>query len=415
VQSGFALNEIEDMWLTPSLAPPFGSAVAHDSRHVGGFVSGRWSRRNDGGETALRLVAERSLFRELLVEEHRTTFDFDIQRTQHLGEAHEFVGGLSYRRSADDILGTSWFSATPGIRVLQWQSGFAQDEVRIRERLRVTVGAKVEHNDYTGWEFQPNVRGVFALSPSQSVWAAASRAVRLPSRAEADGAIWVATFAAPGVPLPQAVRFKGAGSLADSEVLGAREVGYRYRVGEQVSVDVAGFHNRYDGLIQLAVLDAPTLEMAPAPHVTVPMQFSNSGRATRSGVEVASEWRPILRVRLNGAYSWLGGGDARPLQPGFPVTDDAPERQSYIRAAISLPARVELDAAVRYVSALRATSVPSYITGDARIGFRLWRMNASVVGRNLMSRRHVEYVPELFALGRSAVERSVTFQVRVAR
>jgi len=48
------------------------------------------------------------------------------------------------------------------------------------------VGSKFEHNGYTGFEYQPNVRLVWTPQPRHAAWAAVARAVRIPSRADDD-------------------------------------------------------------------------------------------------------------------------------------------------------------------------------------------------------------------------------------
>ena len=52
--------------------------------------------------------------------------------------------------------------------------------------LSLTLGTKLEHNDYTGFEVEPNVRLSWTLSSKQALWAAVSRAVRTPSRIDQD-------------------------------------------------------------------------------------------------------------------------------------------------------------------------------------------------------------------------------------
>ena len=45
-------------------------------------------------------------------------------------------------------------------------SGFIQDEIQLAgDRLRLTIGSKFEHNDYTGFEVQPSVRLADAKGP----------------------------------------------------------------------------------------------------------------------------------------------------------------------------------------------------------------------------------------------------------
>jgi iron complex outermembrane recepter protein len=51
-----------------------------------------------------------------------------------------------------------------------------QDEIAlVKDRLHLTIGTKIEHNDYTGFEFQPSGRLAWKLSQKQTLWAAISR------------------------------------------------------------------------------------------------------------------------------------------------------------------------------------------------------------------------------------------------
>jgi hypothetical protein len=72
----------------------------------------------------------------------------------------------------------------------------------------LTLGSKVEHNDYTGFEAQPSARLAFYKDDRQTLWAAASRAVRTPSRLDAD-LLLRAPIEVPGAPLPVLAVFTG--------------------------------------------------------------------------------------------------------------------------------------------------------------------------------------------------------------
>jgi len=37
-------------------------------------------------------------------------------------------------------------------------SGFLQDEIMLARRVYLTIGSKLEHNGYTGFEFEPSAR-----------------------------------------------------------------------------------------------------------------------------------------------------------------------------------------------------------------------------------------------------------------
>jgi iron complex outermembrane receptor protein len=63
-----------------------------------------------------------------------------------------------------------------------------------------------------------------------------------------------------------------------------------------------------------------------------------------------------------------------------------------IQSFVNLPRGFELDLAWRYVSAIPNQGVPSYSTGDVRLGRRLrGNFDVSVVGQNLLQPSHAEY------------------------
>src|SRR6202008_1727967 len=87
----------------------------------------------------------------------------------------------------DDEGNTPVLTFLPAHLAQRWFSGFVQDELPVgTDRLHLTLGTKIEHNDYTGVEFQPSGRLAWTLTPRQLLWSAVSRAVRTPSRIDRD-------------------------------------------------------------------------------------------------------------------------------------------------------------------------------------------------------------------------------------
>src|SRR5207253_653564 len=114
------------------------------------------------------------------------TFDLTAQHTFALGERNDAIWGLGYR-----FIGVKMEQTSPITRVLkgdfglQLFSAFLQDEFKIiPDRLTVTAGTKLEHNDLTGFELEPSIRTVFKPTEHQTIWGAVSRAVRTPDAAE---------------------------------------------------------------------------------------------------------------------------------------------------------------------------------------------------------------------------------------
>src|SRR6185503_4558054 len=115
------------------------------------------------------------------------TVDLTWQHTFGLGERNDVIWGLGYRFSDTRLHKAN----SPALTILDEDiplnlfSAFIQDEFKIiPEKLTFTLGTKIEHNDFTGFEVQPSARLVFKPATNQTVWAAVSRAVRTPSEIE---------------------------------------------------------------------------------------------------------------------------------------------------------------------------------------------------------------------------------------
>ncbi len=81
-------------------------------------------------------------------------------------------------------------------------SWFVQDQIPlVADHIWLTLGSKFEHNNYTGFELQPNVRLLWTPTAHQSAWVAVTRAVRTPSRLDEDlqltdylGTVFIAAY-----------------------------------------------------------------------------------------------------------------------------------------------------------------------------------------------------------------------------
>jgi iron complex outermembrane receptor protein len=111
-----------------------------------------------------------------------------------------------------------------------------QDEIALRKNVSFTLGTKLEHNDYTGFEFEPDARLSWVLNSSQALWAAVSRAVRTPSRIDRD--------LSEGTP-SYLILLKGGADFT-SEALLAYELGYRVQLNSAFTASVSSFYNQYN-------------------------------------------------------------------------------------------------------------------------------------------------------------------------
>ncbi len=87
------------------------------------------------------------------------TLDLDFEQQLTWGRRQDLVWGLGFRTSSDHTASSFRFSLTPANLTTQIFSAFVQDEIALRpDRLYVTVGTKLEHEYYNGFNLQPTAR-----------------------------------------------------------------------------------------------------------------------------------------------------------------------------------------------------------------------------------------------------------------
>jgi len=401
----------------PTLLPPFSASRNADTDVAGGNLLGRWTRTfSDSSGIQLQLYYDRTERDSPYISSKRDTVDVDFQHRFAGGDRHEWVWGAGYRYTVDETKENSpTFVVEPERRDRQLANIFLQNEITvIKEVLRVTLGSKLEYNEYTDYEIQPSARVLWTPDKKQSIWAAISRAVRTPSRAEndftIDGASLPPGALVPGSP-PAFVRLTG-NSGYDSEDLLAYELGYRVMMSEKLSVDLATFYNQYDNLRTLEAR-TPFPEASPSPpHLVLPVFADNKMDADTYGIEMAVDYHPLEWWRLGVAYTFLDM-QLHVNSDSSDTTSEAaegqsPQHQFSLRSSMNVFKNIEFDVWFRYVDSLPAMSVDSYTTADVRLGWRLSKNSElALVGRNLMNRQHQEFEPLVLGGVPSEVERSV--------
>jgi iron complex outermembrane recepter protein len=381
--------------------------IRDDVDLAGANVVSRWER--DLGEASslqLQLYYDRTK-RDIpnLYDETRDTIDLDFQHRLPLGSRHDFLWGLTFRQSRDGIENTTAASFDPPSRSNDRYGAFFQDRIAIRDDLDLTLGTKVGHNEFTGSEHQPSLR--VAWHPGRhTLWASASRAVRIPSRLD-DDLVLTIPFVVPGFPAPVYIVVEGRDDFR-SEELFALESGYRLQASETLSFDVALFHNEYDRL-QTIEPGTPIFALdPPLPHVLVPHHLDNNMRGDSVGGTIFANWQPRSRWRMRAQYAYLdldletspGSLDIG----GVAVAGNSPRHQAALHAFLDLPRDFSLYGGLRYVDALPSQGVDAYLATDVNLEWRL-RPNAAVslAVRNLTDDTHPEFGGGLGSL----IERSV--------
>jgi iron complex outermembrane receptor protein len=347
----------------------------------GANVIGRWSHTfSDDSDLQLQLYYDRT-HRDIpgVIAEDLDTYDVDFQHRFPLGERHDVVWGLGYRLIEDDVSNTENVAFLPPQISRQWFSGFVQDEIALmKDRVHLTLGTKIEHNDYTGFEFQPSGRLAWRLSEQQTLWSAVSRAVRTPSRVDREF-----FQLQPGSPDFLIV----GGPDFESEELLAYELGYRVQPFSRLALSLAAYYNDYDDLRSQEQVSPPT---------AFPVVVANGLEGESYGAELTADYRITDWWRLRAGYTELridlhpkpGSTD---MTRGRNESNDSKHHVS-LRSLLDLPGHWELDAAFRYVSRIDNQQVPAYGELDVRLGWRPTpELEFSIIGQNLLHDDHAEF------------------------
>ena len=339
----------------------------------GGNLLARWdSHFADGSPYRLQAyadIAERD--DDAAFRNDARTLDLSFRHEPVLAQGQRLLWGVGHRRTRDSNAPGTLATFIPGTRQLSWSNVFAQHESDLLPMLKLTVGAKLERNVYTGVEFLPNLRLAYQ-SAGGLTWAALSRAVRAPARLDRE-------IFAPGAP-PFVVQ---GGPNFNSEIANVLELGQRGSLGGGLNYSVTMFHQQYAGLRSGTTSSPP------------PVMLRNAIRGRNAGLEAWATWQAARGWRLSGGV--LAQRVALTTDPGqpdpasFAALGNDPRRQWQLRSSWDVRAS-EVDLVVRHVGALPSPAVQAYTAVDARWGWKVRPgFTVALLAQNLFDRRHVEF------------------------
>ena len=368
------------------------------TRMRGANLLGRWSRRiSDESEFSLQTYYDWSGISDAVppltlagipfspagrLKDDLQTLDVDFQHRLRLSQSQEFIWGAGFRYTHDATKNAPALAFFPTVLDQELYSLFAQDEIRLRDTLFLTVGSKIEHSEYSGFEFEPSARLMWQPSPAHTVWGAVSRAVRTPSRVDRD--------LSQGAP-PFPVILRGDGGFKSEELL-AYELGYRAQLASRLTSTLSAYYNVYD--------DVRSTRITPV--TLIPFYFANDLAGHSFGLEWSGRLQLTDAWQIHAGYNLIetrlhvkdGQFD---LSNARNETAD-PEQQVSLRSSLDLPHGFEFTAGLRWIDLLRNNNgpnpgtVPKYIELDARLAWRLGEhLELSVTGQNLLHADHPEY------------------------
>jgi iron complex outermembrane receptor protein len=304
------------------------------------------------------------------------TFDIQAQHNFSLGK-HRIVWGGGYRVASDQfptILSASQMvQFIPESRTFGLWNLFLQDSFAVTDKLQLTAGLKIEKEPYTGVELMPNMRLSWAITDTSLLWAAASRAVRVPSRIDRDvtqraGSILTLT----------------GGNMQPVRVT-AYELGYRAQPLTNLSFSISAFYHVY-----------PNLRSAEPTNGNFPLVFANGMEGETYGVEFWANYGVTDWWRLTAGANWLQK-DLR-FKPGsfgvggLQIAGNDPDYQLSLRSAMDLGRAISVNLDLRQIGALPAPASPAYAELNARIAWApSSNLEVSVTGSNLLHAYHAEF------------------------
>jgi iron complex outermembrane receptor protein len=286
----------------PSVTSPGLLQIPAETPMNGGYVQMAWKRTHSArSDTTLQISYDQYNRGFLVTNEVRDSWDVDLTHHRAWGERQNVVVGLSYGYSANETNSTLFYSL-PGSH-FEMFSGFVEDEIAvIRNRLYLTAGTKLEHNNYTGFGAMPSIRGTWLPGAHQTVWAAVSRSVRTPSENEVASRVNFGGFIGPGG-TPMLVSLFGNPNLADEEVT-TYEFGYRTALSGQLSIDLAAYYGDTDHLVTYEH-ETSFFEVVPAPpHLVLPLIRGNRMQGESHGLEAFATWKVASRWTLSPGYAF---------------------------------------------------------------------------------------------------------------
>ena len=372
----------------------------------------------DGGQIDWQVSAEMSVLNEqTLIREERQSVAGEFQRRTYF-DAHELIWGATYRTSHDrlTLLSTSILDATVFDRQQRdWRvaSLFVHDEVAlIPDRLRLSGGIRLDHDNWSGLQPQPDLRLAWTPDAASTAWASLARAVRTPSRLELDVPFSFSQTPAvpPYLPATNAVRLAPAPGSLKAEKITSFEVGFRQRVNAQLSIDFAAFITDYSKIVSMLTL--PPQLVSPS-LLIVPLTNINDARARTHGFEIAADWQVAPDWRLQSHYSRLYLSSPHLSDPAASAAQELWEgrvarHRASLRSSWTLGNGSQFDLWLKYTSRLNNPAVPAYSELDMRYALKMGKQaEIAVVGQNLLNKRHVEFVSDYLPLQQSEIGRSL--------
>ena len=318
-----------------------------------------------------------------ILGEDRNTLNFDLQHNFNILQSNDIVWGAGYRYINDQTDPDARTTINPASKSDQLYSAYIQDKITIIDQyLWFTVGSKIEHNDYTGFEYQPSIRILALPSEHHTLWGSISRAVKTPARIDHDFDIDMGTAG------PYQMVALGNEDVVSEELL-SYELGYRFKTQKNFSLDLTGYYNDYDKLLSKKTILDPAKER-------LIFTFDNSRSGKVYGGEILANWQITAAWKVSASYSYLKMDMT--LAPDD--TDDVeeiegtePTHQTQLRSYWNISDKWQFDLMTYYFDELYEGDVEDCLRLDLRLGWHpLKTLEISLGVQNALDASHAEEI-----------------------
>ena len=416
--------EVESRALEPVIFPTVRPVRDYTDEAVNIDVLGKWTHKIDDSANISAQFFVDHVEREFLDNDIRTDIlDFDFVYDKSFEKGHSVVWGLGHRTSWIEIEGQAPLlnpNQTNGsMRGGRYETvdghfnTFVQADFSFfDDALNFGLGAKVERNEYTGWEIQPKALASYKFDNSL-IWASVSRAVRTPSFFESRLDITLEALepftGANITPIPMIINFASSRDFESEEVL-SYEAGFRTQLGDSVLLDIAAFFNDYEEL-RASVPQPPVLSLGPpTPHVITTLATFNELAAETHGVEVSLDYTPNEKWGLRTNYSYLNDNVDPELELSYSEEGGAssPKHKANVTAYWHINDDWLLNTSLHYSGEVELFNLDEFYDLDMRLAWSpVPDFEIALTGRNLIEDNRQEFVPVALTYVVTEVERSV--------
>lgn len=359
----------------------------------GANLLGRWNKQlADGSELKIQSYVDHTKRHVVDVyREQLDVFDVELQYSLPKEQDRQLIWGGGYRVADDQTTSRAALAFVPSQKQLDWINLFVEQKRRIWPDWHLTLGGKLEHNNYTGVEFLPTLKLAWQASDEQLVWAQYARTVRAPSRVDTE--LYV-----PAEP-PHVI---AGGANFRSEIADTLELGWRTRPAHNLSWSLVAFHSQYTHL--------RSFDLQPDGSHTL----GNQLEGTSAGLEALVHYQVTEMWALEASGLLLDqhfqGSNLVLSAPG-----NDPDWQWGLSSKWNLNDDQYLDVSWRRVGELPEPYIPAYTQLNIHYGWSMAKqVEWTLTGRNLLERFHQEFAENSPTVNRPIhVERALDLAVTV--